>query len=50
MLGLAMRKEHDYAAARTNPYAARLKKQVTIRLDQEAIAYFKAASSEVGIP
>lgn len=45
-----MRKEYDFAAARKNPYAARLKKQVTIRLDQESIAYFKAVSSEVGIP
>lgn len=45
-----MRKEYDFSAARKNPYAARLKKQVTIRLDQESIAYFKAVSSEVGIP
>ncbi len=45
-----MRKEYDFTAARKNPYAARLKKQVTIRLDQESIAYFKAVSSEVGIP
>lgn len=45
-----MRKEYDFTAARKNPHAARLKKQVTIRLDQEAIAYFKAVSSEVGIP
>ncbi len=45
-----MRKEYDFAAARKNPYAAGLKKQVTIRLDQESIAYFKAVSSEVGIP
>jgi uncharacterized protein (DUF4415 family) len=47
---MTMRKEYDFASGRKNPYAARLKKQVTIRLDQEAIAYFKAISSEVGIP
>ena len=47
---MTMRKEYDFTAGRKNPYAARLKKQVTIRLDQEAIAYFKAVSSEVGIP
>ncbi|MBX9945827.1 MAG: BrnA antitoxin family protein [Reyranella sp.] len=47
---MTMRKEYDFSAARKNPYAARLKKQVTIRLDQESIAYFKAVSSEVGIP
>jgi len=45
-----MRKEYDFSAARKNPYAARLKKQITIRLDQDAIDYFKTVSSEVGIP
>lgn len=45
-----MRKEYDFSAARKNPYAAQLKKQITIRLDQESIAYFKAISEEVGIP
>ena len=45
-----MRKEYDFSTARKNPYAARLKKQITIRLDQEAIDYFKAISAEVGIP
>lgn len=45
-----MRKEYDFSTARKNPYAARLKKQITIRLDQDAIDYFKAVSSEVGIP
>lgn len=45
-----MRKEYDYSTARKNPHAARLKKQVTIRLDPESIAYFKAVSSEIGIP
>lgn len=45
-----MRKEYDFSAARKNPYAAQLKKQITIRLDQESITYFKAISEEVGIP
>lgn len=45
-----MRKEYDFSKGRKNPYAARLKKQITIRLDPEAIAYFKSISSEVGIP
>lgn len=45
-----MRKEYDFSAARKNPYAAQLKKQITIRLDEESIAYFKAISEEVGIP
>jgi uncharacterized protein (DUF4415 family) len=45
-----MRKEYDFSKARKNPYASRLKKQITIRLDQDAISYFKAVSEEVGIP
>jgi uncharacterized protein (DUF4415 family) len=45
-----MREEYDFSAARKNPYAAQLKKQITIRLDEESIAYFKVISEEVGIP
>lgn len=45
-----MRTEYDFSAARKNPYAAQLKKQITIRLDEDSIAYFKAISEEVGIP
>ena len=45
-----MRKEYDSSAARKTPYASRLKKQVTIRLDEESINYFKAISEQVGIP
>ncbi len=45
-----MRKEYDFSAARKNPYAAQLKKQITIRLDAESITYFKTISEEVGVP
>jgi uncharacterized protein (DUF4415 family) len=45
-----MRNEYEFSAARKNPYASRLKKQVTIRLDEESINYFKAISEQVGIP
>jgi uncharacterized protein (DUF4415 family) len=45
-----MRKEYDFSKSRRNPYAAQLKKQITIRLDEDAIAYFKGISEEVGIP
>ncbi len=31
-----MRKECDFTKARNNPNAAQLKKQITIRLDEEA--------------
>jgi len=45
-----MRKHYDFLHARPNPYAKRLKKQVTIRLDQETIRYFKALSEGTAIP
>jgi len=45
-----MRKEYDFSTARKNPYAAQPKMQITIRLDEESINYFKAISEEVGMP
>jgi uncharacterized protein (DUF4415 family) len=45
-----MRKEHDVGKSRKNPDASQLKKQITIRLDENAITYFKSVSEEVGIP
>ena len=35
---------------RKNPYSNRLKKQVTINLDVEAIEYFKKMSEQNGVP
>lgn len=40
-----MRKEYDFTKARRNPCAARLKAQVTIRMDKPTIAYFKTLSN-----
>ena len=45
-----MRKEYDFSEAKKNPYASQLKKQITIRLDEESIDYFKSISQQVGIP
>lgn len=45
-----MRKEYDFIKAKKNPYASQLKKQITIRLDEDSIAYFKSVSEKVGIP
>ncbi len=45
-----MKKHYDFSKARRNPYAKRLKRQVTIRLDQETIAYFKGLADDTGIP
>ena len=45
-----MRKQYDFSKAKRNPYARRLKQQVTIRLEHDTIAYFKRLSKEIGIP
>jgi uncharacterized protein (DUF4415 family) len=44
-----MRKEYDFSKARRNPYAKRLKKQITIRLDEQTLGYFRSLSTETGI-
>lgn len=45
-----MRKMYDLSKARRNPYASRLKKQITIRLDEPTIRFFKESSLSSGIP
>ncbi len=45
-----MRAEYDFSKAVKNPYAAQLKKQITIRLDEASISYFKSISADIGIP
>jgi len=45
-----MKKEYDFAKARKNPYAKRLKRSVTIRLDVGTVAYFKRLAGESEIP
>lgn len=45
-----MKKEYDFSKAQRNPYAKRLKRQVTIRLDQGTVMYFKDLAAEAGIP
>lgn len=45
-----VKKEYDFSKARRNPYAGRLKRQITIRLDEQTIAYFKQLSEETSIP
>lgn len=47
-----MKKEYDFSQmnSRKNPYASRLKRQVTIRMGEDVIGYFKSVSDETGIP
>lgn len=45
-----MRDSYDFSKGRRNPYAKRLKKQVTIRLEEPTIEYFKSLAEELGMP
>ncbi|MBR9702412.1 BrnA antitoxin family protein [Candidatus Woesearchaeota archaeon] len=45
-----MRKEYDFSNSVKTPYARKLKKPISIRLDEDTIAYFKGMSEETGIP
>ena len=42
--------EYDFSKARKNPYAAKLSKKITIRLDEDSIGFFKEISEQLGIP
>lgn len=45
-----MREEYDFSAAKRNPYAKKLKKQITINIDSDTIDYFRQESDSTGIP
>jgi uncharacterized protein (DUF4415 family) len=46
-----MKKEYDFSKmkSRKNPYISKLKRQVTIRMSDDVINYFKAMSEDTGI-
>ena len=47
-----MKTEYDLSTmkSRKNPYAAKLKKSVTMRLSEDVIGYFKQMADEKGVP
>ncbi len=47
-----MKTEYDLSKmkSRKNPYAAKLKKSVTMRLSEDVIDYFKQMADEKGVP
>ena len=47
---MVMRKSYDFSKSVKNPNAKRLKKQITIRIDEETISYFKEMAENKGIP
>ena len=44
-----MKDNYDFSKGIKNPYAKKLKKQITIRIDADAIEYFKEQAADVGI-
>ncbi len=45
-----MRAKYDFSKGKPNPYAKQLKKQITIRLDEETLDYFKTLAEDTEIP
>ena len=47
-----MKDEYDFSTmkSRSNPYASKLKKSVTMRLGEDVISYFKNMAEESGVP
>lgn len=45
-----MREHYDFSESSPNPYVQKLKKQITIRLDEDTIDYFKGMADAKGIP
>ena len=48
--GIDMKAEYDFSQARPNPYTKKLRRQITIRLDDDIIDYFKTQASATGMP
>lgn len=47
---IEMRDHYDFSKSVKNPYAKKLKKQVTIRLDEDTIEYFKRLAEDKDMP
>ena len=47
-----MKVEYDLSKmkSRKNPYAAKLKRPVSMRLSEDVVTYFKGMASEAGVP
>ncbi|MCL2492099.1 MAG: BrnA antitoxin family protein [Coriobacteriia bacterium] len=45
-----MRKEYDFAGSQQNPYQKKIRKQVTMRINEDVIDYFKKQAFQTGVP
>ena len=44
-----MRDEYDFSMARRSPYGEKLTESITVRLDEQSVAYFTSMSEELAI-
>ena len=49
-VGDPMKTRYDFSDGTKNPYAKRLKRSVTIRLDASTVDYFKGLAAEMELP
>ena len=45
-----MKAEYDFSDSKPNPYSKLLQKEVKLKIDEDALLYFKNLSLELGIP
>ena len=45
-----MKKEYDFSDAQKNPYANRVKRQITINPNQSTVLYFKDQAEKTSLP
>ena len=45
-----MKKEYDFSKGKKNPYTSLVKQQITIKLSNEVLDYFKDLSEKASIP
>ncbi|MES0491180.1 MAG: CopG family antitoxin [Leptospirales bacterium] len=45
-----MKQEYNFSESKKNPYSKKLKKAISIRLEENTIEYFKSMAGETGIP
>ena len=50
MKDFAMRDNYDFSNSIQNPYSKKLKRQITIRIDEDTIEFFKNMAEDKGIP
>jgi predicted DNA binding CopG/RHH family protein len=45
-----MKRQYDFSKSKPSPYVRRAKRQITIRLEESTISYFKGMAEDSGIP